>query len=173
MAAVALTDRSFASSTVSAHRGLCQEPPIGHMVQQNRRRHFCFKDEVTQELMQRKCLGLPWAKQQKSNWSLAVVRLRNVTHRFMHLYHCSPAGGPVCGRLWNLSEVEPCWRKYVMGCGGLWGFIASCRCPFSLPPYCGPTPTPIHRSFSLFPVCGRNVTSQVPSLTVLPCLPCH
>lgn len=45
-----------------------------------------------------------------SSWAQAFE------HLVLSWWHC-------LGRLWNLQEVEPSWRKYVSG-GRLWEFIA-------------------------------------------------
>lgn len=167
MAAVALTDRGFASSTVSAHQGLRQEPPIGHAVQQNRRRHFCFRDEVTQELTQSKCLEPPRAKQQKSNWSLVAVQLRNVS-----IGSCICTLGPLLVAL-SVGGYGTFLRWSIAGGSVSWvvedfeGFNLMLLPVFSLslPHYCAPA------SFFLSVPCVWTECHQPCSLTYCHAVP--
>ena len=50
------------------------------------------------------------------------------SHIGMHLVH---SWWPHLGRLLDLKEMEPCWRKYITR-DGLWGFIALTHFLFSL-----------------------------------------
>lgn len=82
-------------------------------------------------------------------------------HAVLIWWHCS-------GRLWRLSEVQPCWMK-----DWFWQFIAlpnflhsplsrsffSLFLPFSLP---------LPLSFSLLPLCTWDVISQSPSPATMP-----
>lgn len=37
------------------------------------------------------------------------------TLKLRYLNTCCPVGGAIWGKFWNFEEVEPRWRRYILG----------------------------------------------------------
>lgn len=59
-----------------------------------------------------------------------------VLYRFVYLSTWFLVGDAVWGGYGTFDEVEPCWRKYITGCGLQGAVVSSHFLPFLLP-VCG------------------------------------